>query len=489
MGSPDDLAWLENLTESEKKALLAEVTSELNSNKLADYKPYAKQIEFHSAGADEGVHERLLMAGNQLGKTVAGAFEAAMHLTGRYPDWWDGVMFAKETTAWAGSVTGQGTRDTVQRLLLGQVGSWGTGSIPKADIVDIKRASGGTPDLVESITVKHVSGGTSRITLKTYDQGRERWQGETLNFVWFDEEPPLDIYVEGKTRTNATSGIVWLTFTPLLGMSDVVKRFLIEKVAGTRVITMTIEDAEHYTPEQRKAIIAGYPAHEREARAKGIPTLGSGRIFPIDEDLLKEDQPLIPKHWKRIAGMDFGWDHPTATVWIAYDADTDTVHLYDAYRVKEATPIIHAATIRAKGDWIPVSWPHDGLQHDKGSGEALADQYRKQGVNMLPDKATHPPAKGEKEGTGGNGVEAGLMEMLDRMQTGRLKVARHLNDWFEEFRLYHRDEGKIVKIDDDLMSATRYAIMMLRFAKTKPVPRTDTLPPLRSTVPGMGVLG
>jgi phage terminase large subunit-like protein len=490
VGSPDDLAWLENLTESEKKALLAEVTSELNSNKLADYKPYAKQIEFHSAGADEGVHERLLMAGNQLGKTVAGAFEAAMHLTGRYPDWWDGVMFAKETTAWAGSVTGQGTRDTVQRLLLGQVGSWGTGSIPKADIVDIKRASGGTPDLVESITVRHVSGGTSRITLKTYDQGRERWQGETLNFVWFDEEPPLDIYVEGKTRTNATSGIVWLTFTPLLGMSDVVKRFLIEKVAGTRVITMTIEDAEHYTPEQRKAIIAGYPAHEREARAKGIPTLGSGRIFPIDEDLLKEDQPRIPKHWKRIAGLDFGWDHPTATVWIAHDVDTDTVHLYDAYRMREATPIIHAATIRAKGDWIPVSWPHDGLQHDKGgSGEALADQYRKQGVNMLPDKATHPPAKGEKEGTGGNGVEAGLMEMLDRMQTGRLKVARHLNDWFEEFRLYHRDEGKIVKIDDDLMSATRYAIMMLRFAKTKPVPRTDTLPSMRSTVPGMGVLG
>ena len=119
----------------------------------------------------------------------------------------------------------------------------------------------------------------------------------------------------------------------------------------------------------------------------------------------------------------------------------------------------------------------------------MADQYRKQGVNMLPDKATHQPAKGEKEGTGGNGVEAGLMEMLDRMQTGRLKVARHLNDWFEEFRLYHRDEGKIVKIDDDLMSATRYAIMMLRFAKTKPAPRTDTLPSMRSTVPGMGVLG
>jgi len=490
VGSREDLSWLDNLTEDEKKALLAEVTAELNANKLADYKPYPKQIEFHTAGADDDVRERLLMAGNQLGKTVAGAFEAAMHLTGKYPEWWDGVRFEWETTAWAGSVTGQGTRDTVQRLLLGPVGAWGTGSIPKADIVDIKRASGGTPDLVESITVKHVSGGTSRITLKTYDQGRERWQGETLNFVWFDEEPPLDIYVEGKTRTNATSGIVWLTFTPLLGMSDVVKRFLIEKVAGTKVITMTIEDAGHYTPEQRKAIIASYPAHEREARAKGIPTLGSGRIFPIDEDLLKENQPPIPKHWRRIVGLDFGWDHPTAAVWLAHDLDTDTVHVYDAYRLKEATPIIHAATIKAKGAWIPVAWPHDGLQHDKGSGDALAAQYRNLGVNMLKEKATHAPAKGEEEGTGGNGVEAGLMEMLDRMQTGRLKVARHLNDWFEEFRLYHRDEGKVVKIDEDLMSATRYGLMMLRHAKVNTAkPQVETTKPYTSGIPGMGVFG
>jgi hypothetical protein len=164
-------------------------------------------------------------------------------------------------------------------------------------------------------------------------------------------------------------------------------------------------------------------------------------------------------------GMDFGWDHPTAVVWGAWDRDTDTVHIYDCYRKKEATPVIHAATIKAKGAWIPVAWPHDGLQHDKGSGEELANQYRKLGVNMLKEKASHPAQPGEEEGTGGNGVEAGIMDMLDRMQTGRLKVADHLNDWFDEFRLYHRKDGKIVKLDDDLLSATRYLIMMLRFAK------------------------
>ena len=154
-------------------------------------------------------------------------------------------------------------------------------------------------------------------------------------------------------------------------------------------------------------------------------------------------------------------------MWLAWDRDNDVVHLYDCYRQKEATPLIHSVAIKARGAWIPAAWPHDGLQHDKGSGEALANQYRKHGVNMLKDKATHAPntKAGEKEGEGGNGVEAGLMDMLDRMQTGRLKVAKHLNDWFEEFRLYHREEGKIVKIGDDLMAATRYAHMMRRFSK------------------------
>ena len=220
------------LSEAEAREMLELMELEAKmvaENKLADYKPYKKQMEFHRAGGDDGVRERLLMAGNQLGKTVAGSFEAAMHLTGIYPDWWDGVRFRDATSGWAASITAQGTRDTVQRLLLGPPGNWGTGAIPKAQLIDIKRASGGVPDCVDTITVKHTSGGVSRLTFKTYDQGRERWQGETLNFVWMDEEPPMALYTEALTRTNATGGLAWLTFTPLLGMSDVVRRFLIEK--------------------------------------------------------------------------------------------------------------------------------------------------------------------------------------------------------------------------------------------------------------------
>lgn len=457
------------------KVLEAEAELRRSQNLLKHYRPYIKQTEFHH----QLVRERLLMAGNQLGKTWAGAYEMAMHLTGLYPDWWQGRRFDKAIAAWAGSVSTLATRDTVQRLVCGRPGKLGTGAVPKALITDSKSAMG-TPDLLDHIKVKHASGGESTLAFKSYEQGREKWQGETLDLVWFDEEPSQDIYSEGLTRTNATGGMTYMTFTPLLGMSDVVKRFLIDKSPGTGVTTMTIEDAEHYTPEQRAAIIASYPAHEREARTKGIPTLGSGRIFAVPDAMIAIDPIEIPAHWVQICGIDFGWDHPSAAVRLAWDRDDDVIYVTSAHRQREQTPLLFAATVKPWGEWLPWAWPHDGLQHDKGSGEALAAQYKAQGLKMHADKATHPPADNEPEGSGGNGVEAGLMDMLDRMQTGRFKVFRHLNDWFEEFRMYHRKDGKVVKTDDDLLSATRYACMMKRHAITKPKKRTEITQKARS---------
>jgi phage terminase large subunit-like protein len=397
------------------------------------------------------------MAGNQLGKTIAGGFEVAIHATGLYPDWWLGKRFDRPTVIWASGVTNESTRDNPQRILLGRALQRGTGSIPKALILETRPAPG-VPDAVDSIKVQHVSGGISTISFKSYEKGREKWQGETLDLVWFDEEPPADIYTEGLTRTNATGGITLITFTPLLGMSDVVRRFLMEESPDRSITTMTINDAEHYTQEERDRIIASYPAHEREARAKGIPTLGSGRIFPVpEEDILVDPVPIAP-HWAQIGAMDFGWDHPFAAVHLAWDRDADCVYVTKTHRASQQTPPAHAGAIRGWGKDLPWAWPHDGLQHDKGSGDQLAVQYRQQGLNTLAERATFD------DGT--NGVEAGLSAMLTRMQTGRLKVFRHLNDWLDEFRLCHRKDGKVVKKMDDLMSATRYGIMMLRHATT-----------------------
>lgn len=440
-----------------------EAETRKNRNRLKIYRPYQKQTEFHLAG--KSYRERLLMAGNQLGKTLCAGVEVAMHVTGRYPDWWDGWVINKPNRWWVSGVTGESTRDNPQRMLYGPYSDPGTGMVP-FDAIKDKTTKRGMAESLDQLVIRYGGGGDiqageSIIGFKSYDQGREKWQGPTLDGVWFDEEPPEDIYTEGMTRTNVALGPVMLTFTPLLGMSNVVKRFLIDKIPGTNVTQMTIEDAEHYTPEQRAAIISSYPSHEREARAKGIPTMGSGRVFPIAEEYIKCQSFDIPAHWPQICGIDFGWDHPSAAVRMAWDRDNDVLYVIACYRHREQTPTMFSPSVKPWGNWLRWSWPHDGLQHGKDSGVQIALQYKEQGLNMLPERATFED--------GSSGLEAGVMEMLDRFQTGRLKVFSHLNDWFEEFRLYHRKDGLIVKVNDDLISATRYAMMMRRFAITKPI--------------------
>ncbi len=420
------------------------------------------------------------MAGNQLGKTLAGGAEDAIHATGRYPAWWEGRVFNKPTVGWVAGVTSELTRDGPQRVLMGRANAIGTGMLPKDAIKDytMKR---GVADAIDTVIIRHggggdVQAGESIRTFKSYDAGETKFQSETLDTVSLDEEPPIKVYTEALTRTNTTNGIVWTTFTPLQGMSDVVSRFiLIDPLDPARhdrhVTNMTIDDAEHFTPEQRARIIASYPAHEREARARGVPIMGSGRVFPVEEERIKVKAFPIPSHWVRLVAVDFGWDHPAAIVWFAWDRDNDTIYVIDCWRQRETPMPIMASAIKSRGTWIPVAWPHDG-ENDTAQGPQCAKQLRDEGVNMRPENAKFPePTDNKSVNTKQSltSVEAGVQEMLTRMLAGTWKVFDHLNDWFEEFRLYHRKDGKIVKERDDLMSASRYGLMDIRFAITQPV--------------------
>lgn len=450
------------------QAILRRLKGELSNrnarDRLAYYRPYEKQIEFHDATGDGIVKERLFMAGNQLGKSLAGSAEDAIHLTGRYPDWWQGHRFSGPITMLVGSESTELTRDGLQRLLIGppaDENAWGTGYIPADALIGWNRKAG-TPNTIDTVTVRHKNGGASTLLFKSYDQGRSKWQANTVDFVHFDEEPPFDVYSEGRTRTMATNGLITITFTPLKGISQVVKRFLNDPSPTRKVTIMTIFDVAHISETDRIRIIADYPEHEREARANGTPTLGAGAVFPILDGDLVVSPIQIPRWWKRIAGIDFGWDHPTGAVEIVHDPDNDIIYVTREHRARQKTPPEHAMTLKHWGDDLRFAWPHDGLQADKGSGDELAGQYRKAGLKMLPERVTFPD--------GGNSIEAGIMHMLARMQTGRWKVFSTCTGWLEEKRLYHREEkndggSKLVKTDDDLLDASRYAMMALRFAK------------------------
>ena len=222
------------------------------------------------------------------------------------------------------------------------------------------------------------------------------------------------------------------------------------------VVSVTWDDAPHLGDAAKADLEKSIPAHEREARTKGVPQLGSGRVFAVSDEDIAIQPFQIPEYWAQIGGLDFGWDHPSAAVRIVHNRDNDRVFVVDAYRAKNTTPFQQAETLKGWGR-IPWAWPHDGLQHDKGSGKQLAENYRSHGLMMLEQHA--------QWADGSNGVEAGIMMMIDRLQTGRLLVFESLLDWFAEYRIYHRKDGIIVKLNDDLLCATRYALMMLAFAQ------------------------
>ena len=454
-----------------------EIAREINKrqrfSKIDFYDPYPYQEEFHATGA--GNNQRLLMAANRIGKSYCGASEMACHLTGIYPEWWKGRRFSQPITAWAGGVSNETTRDIVQAELLGSPDdpeAFGSGAIPRKNIIKTERKPG-VPNAKSVALVRHISGENSSLHFKAYEMGVDKWQGRSVDVVWLDEEPSRELYSQAVTRTLDRRGMVYMTFTPEHGMTETVAAFINNIKKGQSLTNATWDHASekiktkngvdgHLSESVMEQILSAYSPHEREMRRYGRPSIGSGLIFPINEEDLMVDPLELEEHWPRIAAIDFGWDHPTAVVWCAIDNDSDTFYIYDCHRASKASPAVHAEVIKQRPHFIPIAYPHDGNRRDSMGNPGLAEQYRGLGCNFLLQHFTNPPGLGEKKGS--NSVEEGIMALLQAMENGKFKVFSTLPNWFEEFRMYHRKEGKVVALRDDLMSATRYAFQSQRYA-------------------------
>lgn len=463
-----------DLTDGQKLAKLKRWRDE---HKLDLFELYPKQREFIAMGAT--FLERMLSAGNQAGKSDCGAYETAIHLTGLYPDDWEGLRFDHPVKGWAAGPSATRVRDVGQAKLFGDPaieGMRGTGFIPKHCIVGEPTHSRSAVNSIETAVIRHytngIEDGLSTITFMTYEQERYVWQGTTLDFIWFDEEPKEELYIEGLARLVATNGRSWLTFTPLKGMSAVVSKFrepsLDDPFRHRRgYIVMALEDAAHMTPEKIENAMAGYPRYEWPMRISGEPNFAAGRIFETpEEQLMWPCPPLdrLPGGWAYLWGVDFGIDHPFAAVLLAIDRETNTGFILATIRMVGGSAVEHAAAMRRVAANVPVAWPHDGHVRDKGSGEGLAKIYRREGLNMLAEHSTLE--------SGGYSTEAGIAELDNAMRGARFRVAENLADWFQEYRGYHRKalpsgDTQIVKLKDDLMSATRTAWIMRR--KARPV--------------------
>lgn len=418
---------------------------------------YPKHWEFFDAGANFPV--RLYTAGNQVGKSITCGTELTYHLTGVYPDDWKGKRFTRPVNCWVVGKSSELVRQTIQPTLLGNLGEFGTGLIPlealdMESMTDVKRTS--TP--ITSFRVKHINGGYSTVSFKSGEQGREAFQAATLDIVWCDEEIPFDVFNECLVRLMVRKGIMMYSFTPLKGTTEVIRMFMVngnfvegDVGSGRYVVRCSMYDVPHQSKEAIENLIASTPPFLRDARIHGIPALGAGAIYPVPESEFVIAPQAIPAHWKRCYGLDVGGK--TAAAWIAIDPDSGEMWTYAEYYKEREEPSIHTAGIKAKGDWIPGAIDPASRGRSQIDGQQLMQMYTDLGLNLTPAL---------------NAVESGLYTVWELLSTGRLKVFSSCTYLLQELRGYQRDEkGKVVKQNDHVMDAWRYAVMTRDIAITE----------------------
>lgn len=419
------------------------------------------------------------------GKTESGGgYELVLHLTGRYPDWWEGALFDAPIRAWAAGDTSKTVRDIIQYKLLGAYGKFGTGLIPADDIVKFTTKTG-VAEAIDTITVKHydpdgIYDGESYLVLKSYDQGRESFQGTEQDVIWLDEESDEAIRGECVMRLMTTNGLLIETMTPLKGITPLIQTYLpngaatseVEVSEDKAIVMAGWDDVPHLGEAEKAKMYAETPPYLRDARSKGIPSLGSGAIYPVPEtEITVEDFP-IPDYWPRLYALDVGWNR-TAALWGVWNRDSDIIYLVSEHYRGQAEPSVHANAIRARGSWINGVIDPAARGRSQRDGKKLIVDYRELGLRLT-----------EAE----NAVESGIYDVWQRLSSGRLKVFKSMQNWLSEYRMYRRDEkGQIVKVNDHLMDDMRYLIAAPEHLWTVRKPEKTLVEPYRQQVPGVGL--
>lgn len=431
-----------------------------------------KHEAFFAAG---GIYdERLFMAANRVGKSVCGCYEDAVHLTGAYPSWWAGRVFTSPVVVWAVGPDAVTVRDTLQKELIGPPGEEGTGMLPASSL---GKATGkqGVVGAIDTIRIKHVSGGWSTLSFKNYKQDLQAFMGAAVHVIHLDEESPAEIWNECNIRTATTGGIMYATFTPLKGYSRMVVNFCknadflmgakplvasdyteedqdfeeaaIEIVGSHKrkaVIQAGWDDAPWLTEEVKARLLEDTPAHLRDARSKGIPSMEGGSVFTTPLESVVVEPFTIPDSWPRMYGFDVGWN-VTACVWVAIDPNTGTMYAYDEHYQGEQMPQHHAHAIKMRGEWVRGVIDPAARGRSQRDGSQLIREYKSLGLRLIPADNT---------------LEAGLHKMNELLSTGRLKIFKTLRNLQREYMLYKRKLNGVIDphCDDHAIDCLRYCV-------------------------------
>ena len=450
-----------------------QIAKDMQFNQLKWFRPFPYQKEFFRTGKTHT--RRGMIAANRAGKTVASTFEAAYHLTGEYPKDWEGKVWDRPIIAMCSGESWEQVAKTLQSKLLGcddikQMYKLGTGSIPRSTI-DVKsiRSDGAN---VLAIEVWHKSGGKSKLYFSNYTQQVRHLQGFELDLVLLDEQPPDETFSELVVRTAQRMGQVICSFTPLKGMTGLVRKFW-DQIDGYSHVRVTWDDIPYvnewgenfFSKEEREQLARDFMPWEREARMKGIPLIGKGVVFPLLEWPIYGGLDLRNNSsLERLISFDLGQKNdPTVISFFFRDPVEEIIYLHRQVTISsgETTDEYVHYLLDRESRGVPIALPHDANQagrytlSEQTVREVFEENY---GLNVIPGAILNPP---NDQGKVTNHKSYGINIMRLMMERGTLKVHESCTEFLDEARNYAIDENGRFSDPDDHIDSARIGILAL----------------------------
>lgn len=430
------------------------------------YQPSQKALEFYASGLN--ARQRMWLGAVRSLKTSSVVNEVACHLHGFYPPYWNGYRYDRPVRWLCGTVKAQKTRDVLQKYFL--EGDRQFGLLPfihPSRIVSATR-TGGVPNAVDRLYVRHISGGVSELKFVSFAEGASGLQSETFDGAHLDEAPDFDVYNEVLYRTTAFGDyrtFVLLTMWPEHGRDELVDFFMNKGSAGESVedhfyMHSSWQDNPFMTDDEKIRLRNATPEYLLEAREHGLPIFGVGKVFTMKEESIVVDPFEIPGHFKLIYGID-----PSATskgFWgvalLAYDADQDIVYVVKDYKQSGLTMSEHHDNLfNVVPDWcVGVCDPAGGGEDTETRESAL--QFLQNPMHQRVIVKAHKANKAK---------EATIGDIEIRCRSGKFRIFNSCKHYLDEWRRYSRDDkGKIIKENDHCLDASFYALNRLDYAKS-----------------------
>lgn len=402
---------IDGYTDDQKEALYKLVTKKKDFeryNKLAFFKPYPYQLEW--IAASKSYRQRYLSAANRIGKTLGACMELACHITGLYPDWWNGkkLDFDRPAVFWVIGVSQDSVLSSVMKELLGvsdcrNLAELGTGSIPRECINSFSLMKDGARCI--QVRIKHVNGHENTLHFFASTQSESVFMGASVDYVLMDEqfENEANLYTQCLTRTATTDGMISVTATPENGRTPLWDKFHEDETGKLYFQVATWSDAPHLTPERQAELLAGYMPHEKKMRMLGIPKLEAGAVYDFNEDeidgvLTCEQIMATPFAYKLLWSCDFGYSSnetadPSVLMLSAYSMEEDRIYFIEEWNSKKDSfknrlahmPEHMASIIKASPfPYAPLLVPHDGKRQIEGTNTTRISEFKRLGINVLP---------------------------------------------------------------------------------------------------------